>query len=102
MVTGQQLHAGRTAAGAAPQKGAAAAVAPAAVPGSGVTCEERWECRRFEVAGVAVELRQDLKGSNALRPLDDDRPGAAGGGGEPGAPPILTGEGGSRVRGQTC
>ncbi|KAI3430750.1 hypothetical protein D9Q98_009162 [Chlorella vulgaris] len=35
--------------------------------------QEGLECRRFEVAGVAVELRQDVRGSGALRPLDDDR-----------------------------
>ena len=34
------------------------------------------ECRRFEVAGLSVGIRQDLRGSGALRPLDDDRPGA--------------------------
>lgn len=29
------------------------------------------ECRRFEVAGLAVELRQDVRGSGALRTLGD-------------------------------
>lgn len=41
---------------------------------------------------MAVEIRQDLHGSNALRPLDADRAGADGGGGGDGGPrPILTG-----------
>lgn len=52
--------------------------------------EHSLECRRFEVAGVAVDIRQDLKGSNALRPLDDDRVWAGDEGEEVGAP-ILTG-----------
>ncbi|KAL4420405.1 hypothetical protein ABPG75_010061 [Micractinium tetrahymenae] len=52
------------------------------------------ECRRFEVAGVGIELRQDLRGSNALRPLDDDRVWA---GDDRAAPPILTAEDLSRV-----
>lgn len=51
-----------------------------------------WERTRFEVAGVAIELAQDLKGSNSLRPLDDDRPGAADGGDADLPPPILTRE----------
>ncbi len=80
------------AAAAAAAAGAALPAAPAPLVGS-ITSEANWECRRFEVAGLAVELRQDLKGSNALRPLDDDRPGAwDSGGSEPGAPPILTGK----------
>ncbi|KAL4855505.1 Protein N-lysine methyltransferase METTL21A [Chlorella vulgaris] len=44
--------------------------------------QEGLECRRFEVAGVAVELRQDVRGSGALRPLDDDRVCARDGGRE--------------------
>lgn len=53
------------------------------------------ESRRFEVAGVEVHIRQDLRGSNALRPLDDDRvwagDAARGGDADAAAPPILTG-----------
>lgn len=85
---------------AAPVPSAAAAMAsqlwPAAAAAlSGIsTSPDSWECRRFEVDGLAVELRQDLKGSNALRPLDDERPGAGGGrGGEADTPLILTGNG---------
>ncbi|KAL4424672.1 hypothetical protein ABPG77_004479 [Micractinium sp. CCAP 211/92] len=56
------------------------------------------ECRRFEVAGLGIELRQDLRGSNALRPLDDDRVQAGGSGSDDEAvPPILTPEDLSRV-----
>lgn len=52
--------------------------------------EDGLECRRFEVAGVGIELRQDLRGSNALRPLDDDRATACGGGRDDGeAPPHI-------------
>lgn len=79
------------AAAVAPTRATPPSAVAAPLPGS-LTSETSWECRRFEVAGLAVELRQDLKGSNALRPLDDDRPSACDSdGGEPGAPPILTG-----------
>ena len=70
---------------------------PAGSAGGGSCGEERaLECRRFEVAGAAVDIRQDLRGSNALRPLDDDRVAGAGSArgqedGEP-APLILTRE----------
>lgn len=66
---------------AQPDRGAAA-IARGEQPGGGL------ERRRFEVAGLAVELRQDMRGSGALRPLDDDRVWADGGGE---IPPILTG-----------
>ncbi|EFN52560.1 hypothetical protein CHLNCDRAFT_138545 [Chlorella variabilis] len=65
---------------AQPDRGAAA-IARGEQPGGGL------ERRRFEVAGLAVELRQDMRGSGALRPLDDDRVWADGGGE---IPPILT------------
>lgn len=79
------------AAASAPTRATRPPAVAAPLPGS-LTSEASWECRCFEVAGLAVELRQDFKGSNALRPLDDDRPSACDrGGGEPGAPPILTG-----------
>ncbi|PSC71827.1 N-lysine methyltransferase METTL21A [Micractinium conductrix] len=59
------------------------------------------ESRRFEVAGVEVHIRQDLRGSNALRPLDDDRvwagDAARGGDADAAAPPILTADDLSRV-----
>ena len=56
----------------------------------GDPCRDYLECRRFEVAGVGVEIRQDVRGSHALRPLDDDRP-APRDGDEPPPPLILTG-----------